>query len=58
MPADSGQLGLAITHTVDAWATKFGFHVTRFHSRTGYSGVTKSLRTDRCAASCPEIPTA
>jgi Protein of unknown function (DUF1302) len=52
MPADSGQLGLAITHTVDAWATKFGLHATRFHSRTGYSGVTKSLRT----AGAPFVP--
>ena len=45
MPPDSGQFGLAIIHTVDAWATRFGLNVTQFHSRTGYSGVTKSLRT-------------
>jgi hypothetical protein len=45
MPSNSGQAGAALTHSVDEWATKFGFYVTRFHSRTGYSGVTKSLRT-------------
>ena len=52
MPSDGGQLGVALTHTVDAWATKFGLYATQFHSRTGYSGVIKSLRT----AGAPFLP--
>jgi len=40
-----GQGGLALFHTVDEWATKFGLYATQFHSRAGYSGVFKSLRT-------------
>ena len=49
MPSNCGQFGWPSSHTVDAWATKFGLYATQFHSRTGYSGVTKSLRTDRAA---------
>ena len=45
MPSSSGQGGLAMLHTVDDWDTKFGLYATVFHSRAGYSGVTKSLRT-------------
>ena len=45
MPSNSGQGGLAVLHTVDDWDTKFGLYATEFHSRAGYSGVTKSLRT-------------
>jgi hypothetical protein len=45
MPSDAGQFGVALTHTVADWATKFGLYATRFHSRTGYSGVIKSLST-------------
>jgi hypothetical protein len=44
-PSDGGQFGAAVTQTVNAWATKFGFYATQFHSRTGYSGVIKSGRT-------------
>ena len=53
MPSNSGQLGVALTHTVDDWATKFGFYATQFHSRAGYSGVIKSLRP---AAAPPFVP--
>src|SRR5262249_20670570 len=42
MPSNWGQFGLAATHTVEPWATKFGVYATQFHSRIGYSGVTKS----------------
>ena len=52
MPGNRGQIGAALTHTVDAWATKFGVYATQFHSRTGYSGVIKSLRT----AAAPFVP--
>jgi len=52
MPGGGGQFGAALTHTVDAWATKFGVYATQFHSRTGYSGVIKSLRT----AGAPFVP--
>ena len=52
LPSDSGQFGAALTHTVEAWATKFGLYATQFHSRTGYSGVIKSLRT----AGAPFLP--
>ena len=52
LPGDGGQFGAALTHTVDAWATKFGVYATQFHSRTGYSGVIKSLRT----AGAPFVP--
>jgi len=45
MPGDGDQFGVALTHTVEAWATKFGAYATQFHSRMGYSGVIKSLRT-------------
>jgi len=45
MPSNQGQAGFAITHTIEPWATKFGFYAAQFHSRQGYSGVTKSLRT-------------
>jgi hypothetical protein len=43
MPSNGGQFGAALLHTVEQWATKFGFYATQFHSRTGYSGVIKSL---------------
>ena len=52
MPGGGGQFGAALTHTVDAWATKFGVYATQFHSRTGYSGVIKSLRS----AGAPFVP--
>jgi hypothetical protein len=52
MPSEGGQFGAALTHTVAAWATKFGVYATQFHSRTGYSGVIKSLRT----AGAPFVP--
>src|SRR5262249_42309484 len=52
MPSNSGQLGAALTHTVDDWATRFGLYAAKFHSRQGYSGVIKSLRT----AGAPFIP--
>ncbi len=58
MPSDAGQFGIALTHTVDDWATKFGFYATRFHSRTGYSGVIKSLTHGRGRRSCRETPPA
>jgi hypothetical protein len=52
MPSDAGQAGVAITHTLDEWATKFGLYATQFHSRQGYSGVIKSQR----AGGAPFIP--
>ncbi len=42
-PSNSGQFGAALKHKVESWATEFGLYATQFHSRTGYSGVTKSL---------------
>src|SRR5678816_2020614 len=44
MPSNAGQGGLAVTHDVDSWATRFGLYATQFHSRQGYSGVIKSSR--------------
>lgn len=44
LPSDAGQFGLALTQSVQAWATKFGAYLTQFHSRSGYSGFTKSQR--------------
>lgn len=46
MASDAGQFGFALTHEVEAWSTRFGLYATQFHSRTGYSGVIKSLRTE------------
>jgi hypothetical protein len=45
LPSNTGQLGLALTHAVEEWGTKFGVYFTRFHSRAGYAGFTKSQRT-------------
>jgi hypothetical protein len=45
MPSNGGQGGLALLHTVQEWSTKFGLYATQFHSRQGYSGTIKSLRT-------------
>ena len=53
MPSDFGQAGVALTHTVDEWATKLGLYATQFHSRQGYSGVIKS---QRAGAAPPFIP--
>ncbi len=32
-PSNSGQGGVALKHTVEAWATEFGLYATQFHSR-------------------------
>jgi hypothetical protein len=53
MPPDGGQFGAALTQTFDDAATKVGLYATQFHSRTGYSGVIKSLRP---APAPPFIP--
>jgi hypothetical protein len=45
LPSNTGQLGLAITQTVEELGTKFGAYFTRFHSRAGYAGFIKSDRT-------------
>jgi hypothetical protein len=44
LPSNAGQLGVALTQSVEEWATRFGLYLAQFHSRTGYSGLTKSLR--------------
>jgi len=44
MPSNSDQEGIAVTQTINEWATKFGLYATQFHSRQGYSGVIKSQR--------------
>lgn len=44
LPSDAGQFGVALTQSVQAWATRFGAYLTQFHSRSGYSGFTKSQR--------------
>ncbi len=43
-PADSGQGGLALKHTVDTWGTEFGLYATQFHSRMPFYSGTKSGR--------------
>jgi len=43
-PSDSAQGGIALKHTVDAWATEFGLYAARFESRTAFYSGTKSLR--------------
>jgi hypothetical protein len=53
MASNTGQAGLALTHTVDDWATKFGFYATQFHSRAAYASTIKSLRA---AGTPPYLP--
>lgn len=43
-PSDAGQGGLALKHTVDNWATEFGFYAAQFHSRPSFYSAIKSLR--------------
>ena len=43
-PSDSGQGGLALKHTVEAWATEFGLYAAQYDSRTAFYSGTKSLR--------------
>jgi len=43
-PSDAGQGGLAVRHTVDEWATEFGFYAAQFHSRPSFYSAIKSLR--------------
>ena len=45
-PSDSGQGGLALRHTVESWATEFGFYATQFHSRAPFYSGTKSGRVE------------
>ena len=54
LPSNAGQFGLALTQSVEEWATKFGAYFARFHSRFGYAGFTKA---DRPVGSPPYIPT-
>jgi hypothetical protein len=56
LASNSGQFGLAVTQTVEPWATKFGFYGTQFHSRQGYSGVTKSGRPTGAPVFVPGDP--
>ena len=56
MPSNGGQAGVALTHDVDAWASKFGLYATQFHSRQGYSGVIKSLRPSAAPLFVPGDP--
>jgi hypothetical protein len=44
LPSNAGQFGVALTQSVDAWATRFGLYLAQFHSRTGYSGLARSRR--------------
>jgi hypothetical protein len=43
-PSNSGQGGVALKHTVEAWATEFGLYATQFHSRPPFYSGTKSKR--------------
>lgn len=44
-PSSSGQGGIALTHTVEALATKFGLYAARFHSRALIASAIKTQRT-------------
>jgi hypothetical protein len=44
LPSNGGQFGLALTQSVEQWASKFGFYFTQFHSRAGYASFTTSGR--------------
>jgi len=52
LASNAGQGGLAVLHNVDDWQTRFGLYATQFHSRAGFSGVSKSLR----GSAAPFIP--
>jgi len=52
LASNGGQAGVALTHAVDRWATKFGLYLTQFHSRSPFSGAIKSLR----AGGPPYVP--
>lgn len=52
LPSNAGQFGVALTQSVDEWGSKFGLYFTRFHSRTGYGGFTKTERT----SGAPYVP--
>jgi hypothetical protein len=43
-PPNSGQGGIALKHTVEAWSTEFGLYAARFHSRIPFYSGTKSGR--------------
>jgi hypothetical protein len=43
-PSNSGQGGIALKHTVDAWALEFGLYAAQFHSRAPFYSGTKSGR--------------
>jgi hypothetical protein len=43
-PSNAGQGGIALKHTVDAWATDFGLYAAQFHSRMPFYSGTKSGR--------------
>jgi len=43
-PSNPGQGGIALRHTVDAWATEFGLYAAQFHSRAPFYSGTKSGR--------------
>lgn len=43
-PSNPGQGGIALRHTVDAWATGFGLYAVQFHSRAPFYSGTKSGR--------------
>ena len=52
VPSDTGQFGLAVTQSVEQWATKFGLYLTQFHSRAGFASFNTSGRT----AGAPYVP--
>jgi hypothetical protein len=56
MPSNSGQFGLNLTQTVASWNTRFGLYATQFHSRQGYSGVTKTGRAAGAPVFIPGDP--
>jgi len=43
-PSNSGQGGIALKHTVEAWTTEFGIYAAQFHSRAPFYSGTKSWR--------------
>lgn len=43
-PSNSGQGGIALKHTIDAWATEFGLYAAQFHTRVPFYSGTKSGR--------------
>ena len=52
LASNTGQLGLALTQSVEQLGTKFGLYFTRFHSRAGYASFNVSQR----AGGAPYVP--